>query len=320
MSLELSPEAIRANAHKLRGHLRHTPVLEVDPADFGLSGDFRLILKLEFLQRSGSFKARGAFTALTRREVPPAGVVAASGGNHGAAVAFAAQALGIPAKIFVPAVSSPAKIEKIRSLGAELVVQGDRYDDALALARKDVVDRNALELHAFDQDEVLLGQGSVAVEFEEDSPEVDTYLVAVGGGGLIGGMAAYLRDRATLVAVEPLGAPTLNLALAQGAPTPAPTGSIAADSLAPVQVGERMFPWAKSYVNHSVLVSDAAIAEARRRLWEATRILAEPGAAVTMAALLERRFVPPEGAVVGALICGANTDSLPAPTSSKGGV
>ncbi len=199
-------------------------------------------LKLECLQHTGTFKARGAFTNLMTRAVPDAGVVAASGGNHGVAVAYAAMKRGVRATIFVPKVSSPAKIELIRHYGADLVVTGERYADALAASEVFVRDKGALPIHAYDQPETLLGQGTVGLEIEADTPEVDTLLVAVGGGGLIGGIAAWFASRIRVIAVEPEGSPTLYRALAAGEPVDAPAEGIAADSLAPKQVGRDHVP------------------------------------------------------------------------------
>src|SRR5690242_11172171 len=245
----------------IRQHIRRTPIVEVQGADFGLDGA-ALALKLELLQHSGSFKARGAFTNLLMRPVPPAGVVAASGGNHGAAVAFAANKLGVPARIFVPVVSSPAKIERIRGYGADLVVTGERYADALAASELAVRESGALPVHAYDQLETLLGQATVGLELSEQAPDLDTLLVQVGGGGLIGGIAAWCRGKPRVIGVEPHGAPTLAEALRAGEPVDAPAGSIAADSLAPKRVGELMFPIAKQFVERVVLVSDADIRSA----------------------------------------------------------
>jgi threonine dehydratase len=192
----------------IRPHIRRTPIIEADAADFGLT-TARLSFKLELLQHAGSFKTRGAFTNLLTREVPKAGVVAASGGNHGAAVAYAAMKLGIPAKIFVPTISSPAKIQRIRDYRAELVVTGDRYADALAASEVWAQQSGALSIHAYDQRETLLGQGTIGLEIEQQSPDIDTLLVAVGGGGLIAGIAAWFAGRVRVVGVEPEASPTL---------------------------------------------------------------------------------------------------------------
>jgi threonine dehydratase len=281
----------------------------VNGADFGLDG-ITLVLKLELLQHAGSFKARGAFTNLLTREVPPAGVVAASGGNHGAAVAFAAMRLGKPARIFVPTVASPAKLERIRGYGADLVVTGDRYADALAASEEWAAQSGALPIHAYEQVETLLGQGTVGLEFEEQDPALDSVLVAVGGGGLIGGIAAWYGGRTKVVGVEPELAPTLERALAAGHPVDAPAGGIAADSLAPRRVGELMFPIAQTYVSSVVLVPDDAIAAAQAALWKVLRVVAEPGGAAALAAVLSGRYPASRGERVGVLVCGGNTTAV----------
>src|SRR4051794_8182491 len=288
---ELTPADISRAYESIRPHVRRTPVIEVDPADFNLAAG-RLTLKLELLQHTGSFKTRGAFANLLTRDVPPAGVVAASGGNHGAAVAYAAQKLGKPATIFVPTVSSPAKIDRIRSYGARLVVTGDRYDDALAASREWAATSGAMPVHAYDQVETLLGQGTVGLEFEEQAPGLDTLLVAVGGGGLIGGIAAWYAGRVRMIAVEPEAAPTLARAMEAGRPVDSPAGGIAADSLAPRRVGDLMFPYAQSFVDRVALVPDQAIVDAQHALWSTLRVLAEPGGAAALAALLCGAYIP----------------------------
>ena len=293
----------------IQTHIRRTPVLEVDAADFGLPPG-ELSLKLELLQHGGSFKTRGAFTHLLTRAVPAAGVVAASGGNHGVAVAYAAQKMRVPAKIFVPTVSSRAKQEQIRRLGAQLVIGGERYADALAASQQWIASSGALEVHAYDQLETLTGQGTVGLEMQRQCPQLDTLLVAVGGGGLIGGIAAWYRGRIKLVSVEPEAAPTLAKAIAAGRPVDTEAGGIAADSLAPRRVGELMFPLAKSFVSETVLVEDDAIRDAQKQLWQNLRIAAEPGGAAAFAALLSRRYVPTPGERVGVVICGGNTSAV----------
>jgi threonine dehydratase len=305
----ISRAEIDHTARLIAPYVRRTPVIEVQPADFGLSG-LPITFKLELLQHAGSFKARGAFANLLLRPVPKAGVVAASGGNHGAAVAFAAKAMGVPAKIFVPKIASPAKIAQIRSYGTELVVEGERYADALALSEQWVKESGAMPVHAFDQRETMLGQGTVAREFAEQAPAVDTILVAVGGGGLIGGMAAWIAGSKKIVAVEPEAAPTLDMARKAGRPVDAPAGGIAADSLAPRQVGQMMFPIAEAHVAGVVLVPDEAIARAQRELWRALRLVAEPGGAASFAALLTGRYQPQSGERVGVLLCGGNTSAV----------
>ena len=293
----------------IQTHIRRTPVLEVDAADFGLPPG-ACLLKLELLQHGGSFKTRGAFTHLLTRAVPAAGVVAASGGNHGVAVAYAAQKMRVPAKIFVPTVSSLAKQEQIRRLGAELVIAGERYADALAASQQWIESSGALEVHAYDQLETLTGQGTLGLEMEQQCPRLDTLLVAVGGGGLIGGIAAWYRGRIKLVSVEPVTAPTLAKAMAAGQPVDAEAGGIAADSLAPRRVGQLMFPLAQNFVSATVLVEDDAIRDAQRALWQNLRIAAEPGGAAAFAALLSRRYVPTPGERVGVIVCGGNTSAV----------
>jgi threonine dehydratase len=306
---EISRERIRQTAALIAPYIRRTPVIDVDAADLGFSG-LPVRLKLELFQHTGSFKPRGAFTSLLTRKIPTAGVVAASGGNHGAAVAYAAQKLGIPATIFIPSAASQAKVERIRDYGATLVIAGERYDDALVASEIHIAQTGALAVHAFDQAETLLGQGTVALEFAEQAPDVDTVLVAVGGGGLIGGMAAWYRGETKIIGVEPYAAPTLFDALAAGAPVDAPAGGLAADSLAPRRVGELMFPLAQAYVDQVALVSDDAIRDAQERLWKTLRIVAEPGGAAALAALISGGYVPAPHERVGVLICGGNTAAV----------
>jgi threonine dehydratase len=305
----LDAAAIAAAADRIAAHVRRTPMLEVDGADFGLDG-LRLAFKLEFLQHAGSFKTRGAFNNLLQRPVPEAGVVAASGGNHGAAVAYAAMKRKVPATIFVPEVASPAKMEQIRSYGARLEVRGARYDDALQASERWIGESGAMPIHAYDQWETLQGQGTVGLEIEEQAPGLDALLVAVGGGGLIGGIAGWFAGRVPVIGVEPEEAPTLARALAAGEPVDAPAGGVAADSLAPRRVGTLMFPIAKRYVAQSVLVTDEAIRESQRALWRALRIVAEPGGAAAMAALLSGRWKAKRGQTIGVLLCGANTTAV----------
>ena len=346
---------IASTYERIRPHVRRTPVISVDAADFGLESR-PLVFKLELLQHTGSFKPRGALASLLSLPIPSAGVVAASGGNHGLAVAFAARKLGVRATIFVPGVAAATKRERIREMGADLVIAGDRYADALAASRDFAATSGALEIHAYDQPTTLLGQGSVALEIEQqcsgtfgapdrsrvpegsgaagstrilgisgapdksgdfDSsgaldrpPGLDTILVAVGGGGLIGGMAAWFEGRTRLIAVEPRAAPTLYRALEAGKPVDAEAGGIAADSLAPRQVGALMFPLAQKYVDRCVLVEDEAIRAAQRALWRVMRVAAEPGGSAAFAALLSGAYKPIPGERVGIVLCGANTDAV----------
>ena len=315
MSAETVDRArIAATEPVIRPHIRRTPILEVRGRDFGSDApaglrDATLLFKLELLQQSGSFKARGAFANLLLREVPPAGVVAASGGNHGAAVAHAAHELGIPAKIFVPTISTPAKVERIRAAGAECVLIGERYADALAASEAWAASSGALRIHAFDQAETMMGAGTLGLELEEQIGLPDAVLAAVGGGGLIGGIAAWFAGRTRVVGVEPELAPTLHMALAAGHPVDAPAGGIAADSLAPRQIGAHVFPIAQRYVQ-SVLVTDDAIAHAQRVLWRVLRIAAEPGGSTALAAVLSGRFAVAPGARIAVVVSGGNTSSV----------
>lgn len=306
---QINPLAIEQAEKLIRPYVRRTPLLEVDGADFALPID-RLSFKLEFLQHTGSFKARGAFFNLLSRNIPAAGVVAASGGNHGAAVAYAAQRLGVPAAIFVPDVASPAKIAQIRSYGADLKIGGDRYAEALAASEAWVMKTGALPIHAFDQVETIRGQGTVGLEFEQQAPDLDTLLVAVGGGGLIAGIAAWYQRRVKVIGIEPSAAPTLTRALAAGEPIDTEAGGIAADSLAPRRVGALVYPIAARFVAGTVLVEDADIIEAQKTLWRVLRIVAEPGGAAAFAALSGGAYRPEPAERVGVLLCGANTTSV----------
>jgi threonine dehydratase len=300
---------IEATYAVIRPHIRVTPTLTLAGSELGLAAA-TVVLKLEQLQHAGSFKTRGAFTNLLDRTIPAAGVVAASGGNHGAAVAYAASRLGIPATIFVPAISSPAKVARIRGYGAELVITGERYADALAASEAFAASSGALPVHAFDQTGTLLGQGTVGLELLTQHPDLDTVLVAVGGGGLIGGIAAWCRGTPRVVAVEPELSPTLHAALAAGEPVDAPAGGIAADSLAPRRVGTLMFGLAQRFIDRVVLVDDAAIRRAQRTLWDIARIVAEPGGSTAFAAVQGGAYAPAAGERIGIVISGANTTAV----------
>jgi len=297
----ITRKEILATYDTIRPWIRRTPVVQLELGELP-----SVTLKLEQLQCAGSFKARGAFANLLLRDVPSAGVVAASGGNHGVAVAYAAHRLGVAARIFVPTVSAPAKMERIRQLGAELVVTGDRYADALAAAQDWVASSGAMSVHAFDQRETLLGQGTLGLELARQTEGLDTVLVAVGGGGLIGGVAAWFGGATRVIGVEPDGAPTLTLARAAGQPADAPAEGVAADALAPRRVGELMFPIAQAYVEDVVLVDDPSILAAQRVLWQTARIAAEPAASVGIAALLTGAYKPAPGEHVAVVISGAN--------------
>ncbi|HMO29786.1 serine/threonine dehydratase [Enterovirga sp.] len=308
MAAPLPRETITAAHARIAGRIRRTPVLRPGPDTFGLPG--RLSLKLEFLQHAGSFKTRGAFNTMLSETVPAAGVAAASGGNHGAAVAYAARRLGHAARIFVPAISSPAKIEAIRRQGAEVVIGGARYADAQEACDRHVAASGALRVHPFAAAGTIAGQGTVALEWDEDEPDLDTILVASGGGGLVAGMASFWAGRGKrVVAVEPEGSCALHAALAAGGPVDVPVESIAADSLGASNVGDLVFGICRETVDHVALVPDAAIVEARRALWRECRIAVEPGGAAALAALLCGAYRPASGERIGVLVCGANVDA-----------
>src|SRR3954451_18808524 len=270
----IGQEDIRAAYARAQPHVRRTAAIRIDAADFGLSLQHPLTFKLEFLQHTGTFKPRGAFNNLLSRDVPKGGVAAASGGNHGAAVAFAAQRLGHQATIFVPDVSSPVKIARIRSYGADVCVGGARYADALDACNVFIQTSGALSVHAYDAPETIAGQGSVGLEWEEDLPELDTVLVAVGGGELIAGIAAWYVKRVKVVGVEPEGSRCLHASLEAGKPVDVTVESIAADSLGARNTGQLVFDIAKANVEHVALVSDDAIVEAQHLLWEKLRVAA----------------------------------------------
>jgi threonine dehydratase len=309
MAAEIARERISQTFDVIRPHLRQTPTITVAGNDFGLNTE-RIIFKLELLQHSGSFKVRGAFANLLLRKIPKAGVVAASGGNHGVAVAYAAMKLDKPAKIFVPEICSPAKVERIRDYKADLVVGGALYADALAASEKWVAESRGVAIHAFDQTETLLGAGSLGLELDQQAPELDTVLAPVGGGGLIGGVAAAFDGKVKVVGVEPEASPTLFKAFKAGKPVDAPAGGIAADSLGPRRVGELMFPIAKRFIDYVVLVSEDEIRQAQRVLWSVLRVVAEPGGATATAALLSGRYQPKPNERVAVMISGGNTTAV----------
>jgi len=306
----ITPTDIEAAAQRVAPHIRRTPILRLRSGEFGLTD---VVLKLELLQHTGSFKPRGAFNRMLSATLPPAGVIAASGGNHGAAVAYAARALGVPAEIFVPEPTPAAKLDRITGYGARVVRGGAAYAEALAASQARQAETCALEVHAYDHDAVLTGQGTAGREFEQDAPEITHLLVATGGGGLIGGIAAWYASRIQVISVEPEGCPCLHDALAAGHPVPAPVGGLAADALGARQAGARMFEVARQHVARAVLVPDDAIRAAQRTLWESCRLITEPGGATAFAALLSGAFKPPSNAVVGVLVCGANTDPAKVP-------
>ena len=302
------PSDILAAYARIKPHIRRTPVLRADAGDFGVTLDAPLALKLELLQHTGSFKPRGAFNNLLSRPVPAAGVAAASGGNHGAAVAYAAQRLGHKAAIFVPDVSAPVKIARIKGYGADTRVGGARYADALDACNAFVAKSGALSVHAYDAAETITGQGTVGLEWQEDAPELDTVLVAVGGGGLIAGIAAWYARGTKVVGVEPEGSRCLHASLEAGRPVDVTVESIAADLLGARNTGQLVFDIARANVDRVVLVPDDAIVTAQRLLWDRLRLAAEPGGAAALAALICGAYRPRADEKVGVLLCGGNVD------------
>lgn len=302
----LTAAAVADVSQVIGGYVRRTPVVTIDRAELGLPPG-PLTLKLEQLQHSGSFKVRGAFANLLLRTVPSAGVAAASGGNHGAAVAYAASVLGIPARIFVPEVSSAAKVARIREYGADLVVQGATYSDALAVSEDWIAASGAMPVHAYDQAETILGAGTTGLELLQQAPSAHTVLASVGGGGLLSGIATAVTTSVAVVGAEPEGAPTMTAALAAGRPADAATGSIAVDSLAPRRVGELTFAVVAKRVQSIALVSDDAILAAQRLLWERMRIVAEPGGCAALAALVSGAYSPEPAEHIAVVLSGANT-------------
>lgn len=297
---------ILAASTRLGPHIRRTPVMSLGAGAFGAPGP--LVLKLEQLQHTGSFKPRGAFNTLLSQDIPRAGVAAASGGNHGAAVAYAAKVLGVRAKIFVPEISSPAKIARIQEAGADLRVGGERYADALATCEAYIRDTGALSVHAYDADTTIAGQGTIGPEWEEQAPNLDTILVAVGGGGLIAGIARWFERRIRVVGVEPTTSRCLHASLEAGRPVDVDVKGLAADSLGARNCGARVFAIARAHVDRVVLVSDDAIREAQTTLWRTLRVITEPGGAAAFAALLSGAYKGAEGERIGVLVCGANVE------------
>jgi threonine dehydratase len=302
----VTPDDIEAAARRLDGHVRRSPVLAMEPGAFGL--DARCVLKLELLQHAGSFKPRGAFNRVLASEVPAAGLVAASGGNHGVAVAHVARALGHPAEIFVPATSPAAKVDRIRALGADVRIGGAIYDDAQATATARAAETGALLVHPYDHPLVVAGQGTMAREVDEQVAAFDTVLVAVGGGGLIAGVCGWFGDRVRIVSVEPETIPAMLEARRAGHPVEVSVTGLAADSLGAKAIGAVPFACAAPFVDDAVLVSDDAIRAAQRKLWATVQLMAEPGGAAALAALLAGAYRPAAGERVVVVVCGSNVD------------
>ncbi|HEX4604591.1 MAG TPA: threonine/serine dehydratase [Candidatus Angelobacter sp.] len=302
----ISRTEIQDAGRRIAMHVRRTPVMALEEKAFGI--DAKIFFKLECLQHTGSFKPRGAFNCILTSTVPEAGVIAASGGNHGAAVAYAAQKLGHRAEIFVPVITPPNKVERMKQHGAAIKVTGENYSEALAASRERAAETGAVPIHAYDDARVLAGQGTLGMEFEEQVRGLDSVLIAVGGGGLIGGAASWYQDRVRVIGVEPARAPTLHKALAAGQVVEVETGGVAADSLGARSVGALMFPIAQKFVAQSLLVADAQIIEAQRVLWQKLRIIAEPGGATALAALISGVYQPHAGERVGVVLCGSNAE------------
>lgn len=297
---------VRSAWNLILPYVRHTPVIGLEAGALGLGNP--LTLKLEMLQHSGTFKGRGAFhKLLASRPLPAAGVVAASGGNHGAAVAYAARALGVRAEIFVPTITSPAKLERLRSYGADVRQVGAVYGEARHASEVRAAETGALQVYAYDDPDVFVGAGTVGLELAEQTT-VDSLLVAVGGGGLIAGCALAIGENVKIVSVETDGTPTLNAALAAGKPVDVAISGLAADSLGATRIGTPNFAIAQKLVRDSVLVNDDDIRRAQKLLWQELRLVCEPAGAAGLAALLAGAYRPAPGERVGLLLCGANCD------------
>lgn len=313
----VTPSDIETAAARVGDHVRRTPVMRLESGAFGAAGN--VSLKLELFQHTGSFKPRGAFHRILCAEVPEAGVITASGGNHGQAVAYAARILGLPAEIFVPQGSPPLKAERIRRQGAKVTVTGQYYDDAMEACLRRAEESGALLVHPYDDEQVVAGQGTLGRELEDQLPDLDTILVAVGGGGLVAGVAAWYGDRRRVISVEPEACPALAAAREADEPVEVPVGGIAADSLGARRIGKVPFTVARRYVAASVLVPDAAILRAQWLLWDSLRILAEPGGAAALAALLCGAYASAADERVGVVICGGNTACVPQPPNPHPG-
>jgi len=297
---------IEEAAERIAPHVRWTPVLALGPSDERAPDG--LWLKLEQLQHTGSFKPRGAFNRMLTAEVDDTGVLAASGGNFGLAVAYAARALGHPAEIFVPETSPQVKIDKIRSYGATVRIVPGYYADAYAACEERAFEVGAVLMHPYDQPAVVAGQGTLGREIEQQVPTASTVVVAVGGGGLIGGIAAWFGGDTRVIGVEPERSPTLSAALAAGEQVDVEVSGVAADALGAKRVGMLGLDIAKRFVERVALVTDDAIVDAQRWLWEHARVIAEPGGAASVAAVLSGAYAPEPDELVIALICGGNTD------------
>lgn len=306
ISVPVTQDDIRAAHRRIAPYIRKTPVMEL--ARGALGGDFTPVLKLELTQHAGSFKTRGAFNSILSRSIGPAGVAAASGGNHGAAVAYAAKTLGVKARIFVPEISPPAKVAVIRRFGADVVIGGAQYDDAQAACDAYVAESGAFKIHPFAAEATIAGQGTLALEWAAET-KLDSVIIAVGGGGLISGAASYFRGSGVrVIGVEPEGSRALQAALEAGGPVEVKVASLAADSLGARNVGDLVYSICRTGVDHVVTVPDAAIIEGIRHLWREFRLLSEPGGAAAFGAMLAGAYKPQPDERVGILLCGGNVD------------
>lgn len=301
--MTLNRTTITEAAIRIAPFIRRTPVIDI--AVPGIEKP--VCLKLELFQHTGSFKPRGAFANLVGTQIPKAGIAAASGGNHGAAVAYAAKVLGIKARIFVPTISSPAKVARIASYGAIIVQEGANYQEAVGLCQDYVRKSGAMNIHAYDMEATLAGQATLGLELEEQAPDLDTILVAVGGGGLIGGVASWYQTRSKVVGVEPETCNCLSAALAAGNTITIKPSGLAADSLGASSAGSLMFPIAQKFIDRVALINDEDIRKAQRYLWATAQIVTEPGGAAAFAALLSGSYKPAGNERVGVIVCGANT-------------
>jgi threonine dehydratase len=299
----VTAEDVRAAAERIAGRIRRTPVLELG----GIAGA-SVVAKLELLQHTGSFKPRGAFNKLLVSEVPPAGVIAASGGNFGLAVAYAAREMGVPAEIFIPSTSPRTKVDRVRAHGADVTIVDGYWAEAQESLGARAAETGALVMHPFDQPEVIAGGGTLGIEIDEQVPDVDTVLIGVGGGGPLAGIAAWCGDRVRVVGVEPEGCASMTVALAAGAPVTVPVGGLASDSLGAARVGDHVFPIVRDRVDRVVLVTEDRIWEAQRFLWEHARLIVEPGGAAAFAAVLAGAYRPSAGERVCAVLTGGNCD------------
>lgn len=302
-----TPDDITAAAALIKGRVRHTPILQVEGAALGLPCP--VTFKLEHTQVTGSFKVRGSFNTMLSKGVPPAGVVAASGGNHGAAVAYAATELGHRSVIFVPkAIAKEEKLRRMRMFGGEVILTDGAVEDCMTAYADHATRTGALSVHPYDTFPTLAGQGTVAAEIEAQMGGIDTILVSTGGGGLIGGVASWFRDRVRVISVETEGTNTLERSLREGPDISVQATGIAASSLGGPRLGVMSYDVAKAHVDQALVLPDAAVFDAARKLWEATRLVGEPGSAVALAALTSGAYVPEQGERVCVLLCGGNAE------------